>query len=87
MIQPVFLLLLLLASSSLLACSASISEPNPPIWPQTVHVFGQDTPLAAINATVQRLYGGSDWSQEVYKEQRVALLFKPGMYALDVPVG
>ena len=88
MIQPASLLLLLLASSgSLLACGASSGsdQPNPPVWPQTVHVFGPDTP--AIAATVQRLYGGSDWSQEVYKEQRAALLFKPGVYAIDVPVG
>ena len=33
-------------------------QPNPPLWPATVHVFGPDS--KDINATVQALYANQD---------------------------
>lgn len=67
---------------SLLFTFASVlAEPNPPDWPSTVFVFGPES--ADINATVLQLYT----NQDLYKSQRAALLFKPGEYSVDVPVG
>jgi hypothetical protein len=56
-------------------------EPNPPIWPPTVHVFGPQS--SDINATVQNMFA----NQDVFDTRRQALLFKPGLYHTDVPIG
>jgi hypothetical protein len=48
-------------------------EPNPPEWPSTVHVFGPKD-ADRIDSIVQALYA----DQDLYKDQRAALLFKPG---------
>ena len=61
--------------------TAADREPNPPVWPSTVHVFGPGSP--EINTTVTALYA----NQDVYQDRHAALLFKPGWYDVDIPVG
>jgi hypothetical protein len=68
---------LTLALGTLVACA----EPNPPNWPSTVHIFGPDS--SSINSTVQNLYA----HQDVFDSRRQAILFKPGVYHTDIPVG
>jgi hypothetical protein len=46
-----------------------------------VHVFGPDS--TDIDSTAKALYG----DQNLYKDQRAALFFKPGQYKNDIPVG
>ena len=63
------------------ACVAT--EPNPPQWPPTVHVIGLES--ATGNATVHAVY--KEQYDYLYTDSRAALLFKPGVYSFDVPVG
>ena len=66
------------------AAAASVAtEPNPPQWPPTVHVIGPES--AAGNATVHAVY--KEQYADLYTDSRAALLFKPGVYGFDVPVG
>lgn len=51
------------------------------MWPTTVHVFGPES--ADITSTIRDLFA----DQDLYDTRRQALLFKPGVYDLDVPVG
>lgn len=60
---------------------AQAVEPNPPVWPSSVHVFGPES--TDVDATLQELYVG----QDLYDVERKAFLFKPGVYDNDVPVG
>jgi hypothetical protein len=64
-----------------LVIAVRVQEPNPPTWPSTVHVFGPNSPN--IDSTVQALYA----DQNLYKEERAALFFKPGVYENDIKVG
>jgi len=57
------------------------AEPNPPAWPSSVYIF--DSSTSNVSSMVETLYNG----QDTFSDRRVALLFKPGTYALDVPVG
>eukprot|EP00041_Stephanoeca_diplocostata_P022233 m.527937 g.527937 ORF g.527937 m.527937 type:complete len:336 (+) comp22014_c1_seq2:64-1071(+) len=70
---------------------AFAQEPNPPKWDEsTVKVFspGND---AAIQQTVNDIFainGGHDPANHgQFSPYRFAFLFKPGTYAVDVPVG
>lgn len=81
--------LALLATAS--AAAGAAAEPNPPVWPASVVVFGPETPQSTIEAAVGAAFarnGGhvpefnGQWSSE-----RFAFLFKPGRYDVDVPVG
>lgn len=65
------------------AHARSDRQPNPPLWPSSVHVFGPDDSMDEINRTVQGLYA----DQDLYQDRRSALLFKAGHYTVDVPVG
>lgn len=65
-------------------------EPNPPVWPETVQVFGpgDEAPAtAAVNAayTINGGHTPSDHGQ--FSDKRFAFLFKPGAYNIEVPVG
>lgn len=60
---------------------AQAVEPNPPVWPSSVHVFGPES--TDIDTTLQSIYVG----QDLYNMERHAVLFKPGVYDTDVPVG
>ena len=82
----------MVASAALLVTQALVTtgaqtrsgnQPNPPTWPATVHVFGPDSAIEEINRTVQGLYA----DQDLYQDRHSALLFKPGQYNVDVPVG
>lgn len=65
------------------------SEPNPPIWPDTVTVFSPINSTAAIEAKVNKVYsdlgGRQDHGQ--FSNDRAAFLFMPGTYSANVPVG
>jgi len=64
-------------------------EPNPPIWPQSVRVFGPedsvDTIQAAVNAAYALNGGQPDLGQ--FSEHRFVFMFKPGSFNVEVPVG
>eukprot|EP01043_Picozoa_sp_COSAG02_P034524 COSAG02_NODE_2419_length_8904_cov_11.259171_6_plen_592_part_00 len=78
--------LLITLSTTFVTCAAharSGSQPNPPLWPTSVHVFGPDDSIDELNATVQGIYA----DQDLYQDRHSALLFKPGNYTVDVPVG
>jgi len=66
-------------------------QPNPPVWPTSVQVFGPEDPVSKIQSAVDAAFatnGGHEppdnghWS-----DLRFAFLFKPGKYNVEVPVG
>jgi hypothetical protein len=65
------------------------SEPNPPVWPGSVFVFTPTTPAANITATVNAVFNenGGRKDRGQFSSDRYALLFMPGSYEVDVPVG
>ena len=83
------LLLPLLTSVSLASLGSAPpgSEPNPPNWPASVYVFspGDDSECASVAASIFETNGGEDSGQFI--SSRYALLFKPGNYSCEVPVG
>eukprot|EP00929_Paragymnodinium_shiwhaense_P106239 TRINITY_DN7147_c0_g1_i1.p1 TRINITY_DN7147_c0_g1~~TRINITY_DN7147_c0_g1_i1.p1 ORF type:complete len:707 (-),score=113.02 TRINITY_DN7147_c0_g1_i1:719-2839(-) len=71
---------------------AKIGEPNPPVWPSSVHIFQPEDDPKQIEAIVQAAYaknGGTSGTRDhgQFSTGRYAFLFKPGTYAVDVPVG
>ena len=75
----------------LLSAASSGSEPNPPKWPASVHVFspGDDGECATVAASIFKTNGGTDpvSNNGQFVSSRHALLFKPGSYSCAVPVG
>ena len=68
---------------------ASSKEENPPQWPSSVHVF-DDNPdtIQQVNATIMDTFAVlGPLETGKFSSERVAFLFKPGRYELDVPVG
>ena len=65
------------------------SEPNPPTWPSSVSVFDASTPAANITAKVNAVYNhnGGRKDNGQFSPDRYALMFMPGTYDVDVPVG
>lgn len=65
------------------------AEPNPPPWPSSVQVFGPTDAPATIEFKVKAAYaingGQPDLGQ--FSSQRFVFMFKPGSYAVEVPVG
>ena len=70
---------------------SSVPEPNPPVWPASVHVFspGDDVACAKVAASIFKTNGGTDPAANngQFVSSRHALLFKPGTYSCAVPVG
>jgi len=70
--------------------AVSGSQPNPPRWPDSVHVFGPGQE-AEIEAAVNKAFvkNGGHWPIDhgQFSDLRFAFLFKPGTYSVDVPVG
>jgi hypothetical protein len=68
-----------------------LAQHNPPSWPDSVQVFGPETSLADIQAKVEAAFaingGHIPEDKGQFSEHRFAFLFKPGSYAVDVPVG
>ena len=80
----VMLVLLQLAAA---AFSGLGQEPNPPVWPDSVTVFGPDD-AAEANAVMTRLSTTlNDRAAGHFSDERRAFLFKPGAYEMDVAVG
>ncbi|CAK9002636.1 unnamed protein product [Durusdinium trenchii] len=72
-----------------LMLEASSKEENPPQWPSSVHVF-DDNPdtIQQVNATIMDTFAVlGPLETGKFSSERVAFLFKPGRYELDVPVG
>ena len=61
------------------------SQPNPPEWPGSVFIFDPSTP--DLQEEVLRATEGLRDRSGHFSAKRVALLFKPGTYNLDVEVG
>eukprot|EP00930_Biecheleria_cincta_P016375 TRINITY_DN13343_c0_g1_i4.p1 TRINITY_DN13343_c0_g1~~TRINITY_DN13343_c0_g1_i4.p1 ORF type:complete len:706 (+),score=98.70 TRINITY_DN13343_c0_g1_i4:101-2218(+) len=62
------------------------TEPNPPVWPSSVHVFDPaDKNITAYIADLLRDLNNVKTGH--YSKERVALLFKPGTYNVTVDVG
>ncbi|KAH8092865.1 hypothetical protein JL720_5031 [Aureococcus anophagefferens] len=62
-------------------------QPNPPVWPDSVTVFGPDD-AAEANAVMTRLSTTlNDRAAGHFSDERRAFLFKPGAYEMDVAVG
>ena len=73
-----------------LILTSSGSEPNPPVWPASVHVFspGDDAACASVAASIFSTNGGKvPTNNGQFVSSRHALLFKPGAYSCAVPVG
>lgn len=69
---------------------ASFGEPNPPVWPSTVKVYGPGddaTATADVNQAFATNGGHNPANHGQFSDQRYAFLFKPGSYNVDVPVG
>jgi len=71
------------------AVFARATEPNPPVWPDSVYVFGPETATATIQDAVQNAYATNGGPEEngQFSSERYAFLFKAGSYDVDVPVG
>ena len=82
----VMLVLLQLAAA---AFSGLGQEPNPPVWPSSVHVFTPRNSTDEIERVVQSAYvengGREDHGQ--FSADHFAFLFMPGTYHANVPVG
>ena len=90
--MPSLLTLPWLLSNALTSLGAvsSGSEPNPPVWPASVHVFspGDDAACASVAASIFSTNGGKiPKNNGQFVSSRHALLFKPGAYSCAVPVG
>ena len=57
-------------------------QPNPPKWPNTVKVFSPRS--SKIGKQLHKLY---ETQQAIFGDGRLAVLFKPGRYTDNVPVG
>jgi hypothetical protein len=63
----------------------NMSEPNPPVWPSSVLIFSpQDTD---IDERIQAATAELQTKAGHFSDKRVALLFRPGTYRIDVLVG
>ena len=63
-------------------------EPNPPQWPVNVGVFdakNQNNAKKFINTAFAS--NGGDCNHGQFSHDHYAMLFKPGRYSVDVPVG
>lgn len=67
----------------------TLSEPNPPKWPDSVAVFAPgDADISEKVAAAYASNGGHDPANHgQFSSKRFAFLFKPGTYDVDVPVG
>jgi hypothetical protein len=77
------------ASSPAELRAAAAAEPNPPAWPSSVLVFapGDEDAQARIDAVYARNGNSTPADHAQFSDARFALLFKPGAYAVSVPVG
>jgi hypothetical protein len=69
----------------LLGTAVHAAEPNPPNWPSSVLIMDEHTPNLSKN--LQQLYDELTFPIGKFSDRRLALLFKPGTYDIDVPVG
>lgn len=62
---------------------------NPPRWPDTVKVFSPDDEIAYVQKEVNHVWAqnGGNHEHGQFSNHRFALLFKPGVYDVSVPVG
>ena len=69
--------------------SLATLEPNPPQWPASVRVFSPtDTDIqATVDAAFAENGGHAPPNHGQFSSSRYAFLFRPGSYAVDVPVG
>lgn len=68
--------------------SAAIAEPNPPVFSDSVLIFGPEDPVEQIKASIEKAtapllirHTGH------FSPLRIAIMFKPGTYPIDVHVG
>eukprot|EP00931_Biecheleriopsis_adriatica_P061972 TRINITY_DN372_c0_g1_i1.p1 TRINITY_DN372_c0_g1~~TRINITY_DN372_c0_g1_i1.p1 ORF type:complete len:777 (+),score=117.95 TRINITY_DN372_c0_g1_i1:43-2331(+) len=73
------------------AGSAHQLQPNPPVWPSSVHIFAPEDSAASIQAAVEAVFakngGQTPHDHGQFSSGRFAFLFKPGTYDVEVPVG
>lgn len=62
-------------------------QPNPPAWPDSVLVLDPGTAASEIEGRVRRATGILTTPEGHFSRERLALLFKPGTYAVSVEVG
>ncbi|CAK0850827.1 unnamed protein product, partial [Prorocentrum cordatum] len=64
-------------------------QPNPPVWPDSVRVFGPEDSSADIESAVNAAFkeNGGEANHGQFSSRRFAFLFKPGTYSANVPVG
>ena len=62
-------------------------QPNPPVWPHSVTVFGPDDAAEANAIMTQLSTTLNDRAAGHFSDERRAFLFKPGAYEMDVAVG
>ena len=62
-------------------------QPNPPVWPHSVTVFGPDDAAEANAVMTQLSTTLNDRAAGHFSDERRAFLFKPGAYEMDVAVG
>ncbi len=66
------------------AASAQITSANSPFGPN-VSIFTSSTPKAQIQSRIDEIYGQQEHSE--FGTGRYALLFLPGSYNVDIPIG
>ena len=70
----------------LVACSTgALMAAGPPNFGPNVAVFNPSMPAAEIQAQIDKVYGVQQSSE--FGPARNALLFLPGQYKVDVPIG
>jgi hypothetical protein len=80
----------LVAVASVDAAPPRATEPNPPVWPSSVHVFDPKTPGASqqiIDAAFQQNGGHSPPFNGQWSAAHYAFLFLPGTHDVNVNVG
>ena len=83
------LLLLPILPAALFTKAAVQLEPNPPVWPSSVSIFGPTD--KGIEGKIHEAYnengGHTPANHGQFSSSRFAFLFKPGVYDVDCPVG
>jgi len=91
-LQQAFVLVLV-ADYSGAAASIPPPLPNPPAWPASVKVYSPSTPADEMLAELTASWDTNGYQPPVgeaqgrFSTKRYAFLFKPGVYALDFPIG
>lgn len=79
-------LILAVGASSINTQTMYAAQPNPPVWPASVVVFGPDD-ANITERMAERSKVLNNRAVGHFSSERLAFLFKPGRYAVEAKIG